>query len=318
MLISELLIATMFVGVLIAMVFVNNIVLILYIATFLINIAMFDPAANALLPTLVDKKELHKTNAKFSGMQQLMRIFGTMSAGVVNLIGIKYGFVLVIFLFVLSISLISTIVENKRISSTKNSWLFQFKKGFTIYKEKPILLNLTILLAISNFSTAAVMSMSLPYVFENLNGNSVSYGFYTSSWSIGYIVGSFLFSTVLVKKSINSINGMIFSLIVGSISFICLSLTGNILIAVIIEIFSGLTSPLWNIQSSYLYQTNTPEEIRAQVFSLRSVIGQSISPLGILFGTVFSSVFGVAQLMLTVGITSLIIYTIMIKKLKYN
>lgn len=41
MLIFELLRVTMFVGILIAMAFVNNIVLILYIATFLINIAMF-------------------------------------------------------------------------------------------------------------------------------------------------------------------------------------------------------------------------------------------------------------------------------------
>lgn len=314
LLISESFRAIIFLGILLSIIVFQRPLVILYISVFLINLSLFEPVANAFIPSLVNKSELHTINGKFSSIQQLMRIFGMMSAGVVNLIGIEYGIMLVIILFVISTFLVFGIKDTKPITKAKTTWLFQFKKGLQIYRERPTLLYLTILLAISNFSVAAVSSMSIPYVYEILQGNSVSYGFYTSAWSIGYIVGGSLYTKSSGKKGIFSVRGMIMSLIIGSFSYLLLAVTNNIVLAIIIECIAGLSAPIWNIHSAYLYQINTPDDIRAQVFSMRTLIGRSISPLGILFGTVYSTFFGVQHMMIVVGILSLVCYIVINKR----
>lgn len=116
---------------------------ILYAASFLTSIVVYDSAANALIPKIVDKDKLVKVNARISGLVQLIRLLALPSAGImISTWGQRASLMMVVGLFFLSILMIRYINEPAINAVKKQTWSSQFKKGFQIYKQHPILLYL--------------------------------------------------------------------------------------------------------------------------------------------------------------------------------
>lgn len=282
----------------------------LFIAAFLLAIQFYEPAANALIPDLVSNDLLVNVNSKASSIIQFMRILGTASIGLVAIVGVVNSIYIIILLLVLSILLIINILEKGKEITKSRSWIVQFRKGSIIYKNKPILIYLGIFIAVANFSIFAAQTMYLPFVIENLNGNAYTYSLFMISWPIGYIFGAAIINKFPVESLKTRVIVMISGLLLGSVTFILLGFSEFIYIAILIEIIAGITGPFWNVHSTYLYQTIVPETIRAQVFSVRTLISRSFAPLGIIFGTFTSVAVGVSSMFIIVGVLSTVIIII--------
>lgn len=318
MIVSEVLRLAVFGTLIIMLITGNDNVTFIYAAAFIISIAFFEPAANALIPSIVNPVKLIDANSKVTSIIQITRILGVLSAGLVAFIGANLSIMLIIVFLIASIIMVYMIKEDGKEISNREPWLLQFKKGALIYRKKPLLIYLGVFLAISNFSIFAAQTMYLPFVLENLEGSAFSYGFFAASWPVGYIIGSMILRRLPNYSLTTRLKIMVFSLIVGAVTFILLGFADNIYIAIIIEIVAGMSGPYWNVYSTHLYQIIVPEEIRAQVFSFRILIGRVFAPLGIVFGTTVATVFGIQFMLITVGIISLLVIIVIYMRLLKN
>lgn len=302
MMISELVRWMAYVGILLLLVQNLLSVEVLYAAAFLTSIVIYDPAANALLPSVVKNDELVKANAKISGIGQMMRLLALPSAGF--LIGFWGGFeslVFVVSLFSVSVLLLMFLEEKNFVPSKIDSWWKQSKKGISFYKEQPILIILGFFIAITNFGIFATLSMYIPYVTEILGGSSFEYGLFAASFPLGFVMGTMLVGRIKEPKE-HRYTVMLGAVFIGGASYLLLGITTLFWLAILIEIMAGIVMPFWNVHSTTLYQRVVPNEMRAQVFSVRFIISKAAAPLGILYGTFCATYYSIPALFLSVGL----------------
>lgn len=302
MMISELVRWMAYVGILLLLVQNLLSVEVLYAAAFLTSIVIYDPAANALLPSVVKNDELVKANAKISGIGQMMRLLALPSAGF--LIGFWGGFeslVFVVSLFSVSVLLLMFLEEKNFVPSKIESWWKQSKKGISFYKEQPILIILGFFIAITNFGIFATLSMYIPYVTEILGGSSFEYGLFAASFPLGFVMGTMLVGRIKEPKE-HRYTVMLGAVFIGGASYLLLGITTLFWLAILIEIMAGIVMPFWNVHSTTLYQRVVPNEMRAQVFSVRFIISKAAAPLGILYGTFCATYYSIPALFLSVGL----------------
>lgn len=95
---------------------------------------------------------------------------------------------------------------------------------------------------------------------------------------------------------------MLGAVFIGGVSYLLLGITTLFWLAILIEIMAGIVMPFWNVHSTTLYQRVVPNEMRAQVFSVRFIISKAAAPLGILYGTFCATYYSIPALFLSVGI----------------
>jgi Na+/melibiose symporter-like transporter len=274
----------------------------LYIAAFLSSIVVYDTAASALLPTMIKKENLVKSNAKISGINQLMRLITLPVAGLlIGLIGQKGSLLLITLLFFLSLCILRELKEPVDKARKIQKWKSQFKSGITIYMKHKILLKLGLFIATTSFGVSATQAMYIPYVSDILGGSSFIYGLFTAAFPLGYIIGSFIVGKLEEPKKYLYVF-MVGALFAGGITYICLGFTRTTWIAISIETIGGMVMPFWNVYSTTLYQRIVPETLLGQVFSMRFLLTKAANPIGILYGTFCATTFSLPIMFLTVGI----------------
>jgi len=276
-------------------------VAILYIASFLSSLAVYDAAANALIPKWVHRRVLVKINAKISGFVQLARFVSLPITGLlVGLFGTNVSLGVIIVLFLLSLVTLSWTTEEPTKVPRKQTWGNQFKMGLAIYKDQKILLILGVFVSITSFGVFATQAMYIPYVTEILGGTSSAYGFFAAMFPLGYIAGTVIVGRLREPKALYPI--MLTALCFGGLTYIALGSTTMFLLACLIELAAGMAMPFWNVYSSTLYHRLVPEEIMGQVLSVRFLLTKAAAPLGILYGTFCATAYGLPALFLSVGI----------------
>src|SRR5690625_3284312 len=211
---------------------------ILYSAAFLTAVAVYDPAANALVPNLVKKGQLVKANAHISGTVQFMRLIALPVAGVVVAsLSIYWAILIVLSLFLVSLLFVSSIREKGVPNNvTEGSWWNQFKKGLGVCRKQKILIFLGFFIAVVNFAVFATQVMYIPYVLEVLDGTSFSYGLFAAPFPLGYIIGSFIAGKLKEPQQRFMYILMIGALFIGGLTHVGLGLTTLLWVAIMIEI----------------------------------------------------------------------------------
>ena len=263
----------------------QNSVGILYICSFISSIVVYDSAASALIPKLVNSDHLVKINARISGLVQLMRFLSLPIAGfIMGNIGSVKSLLLIIILYSFSLSSLYFIHEPKSRVSRKQTWMQQFKAGIQIYQQYKILLLLGLLVSVTSFGVFATQAMYLPYVSEVLDGSSFEYSLFAAAFPFGYIIGTFIVGKLKQPKKYLYVV-MSSSLFIGGCTYIGLGLTKAIIVALLIETIAGIVMPFWNVFSTTLYQRLVPETILGQVMSVRFLLTKAVVPLGFVYGT---------------------------------
>lgn len=275
---------------------------ILYIVSFLSSIVVYDSAANALIPKLVSRDHLVKINAKISGFVQLVRFLSLPLSGLITAnMGEGKGLIFIAILFMLSLCMLYFIKESNNTVVGKQTWGKQFKAGIQIYQQYKILVLLGLFVSATSFGVFATQAMYIPYVSEILGGSSFEYSLFAAAFPFGYIIGSFIVGKLKEpKKHLYLI--MVSALFIGGFTYIGLSLTKTVTVALIIETIAGISMPFWNVYSTTLYQRLVPESILGQVLSVRFLMTKAVTPLGIVYGTFCAATFGLPILFFSIGV----------------
>ncbi|WP_433750380.1 MFS transporter [Falsibacillus pallidus] len=245
--------------------------------------------AFSLLPSLCKEEELKRSNAILDGTLRLMSF---LAPGIISLLLIIFPMHLLYFLsfcmFLLSYLSLKKLPDSEPQYTSvwsKKFWWTEMKRGYHTFFQYPILLKLTLLSSVVQFAVGAALVVNIPFIKKELHGANWTYGIFSGAFPIGYAIG-----TLILSRSKVGSKAMYAGLAGGGASFLLLVIVPSVPFAWMTELFGGICFPLFNAQSSALFQKLAPEERLSQLSSIRLLFIRVGMPLGILFATVCSSI----------------------------
>lgn len=281
---------------------------------------IFASLSFSLLPEICNDEELAEANGLMDGT---LRLMGFLAPGVISLllllVPMQWIYSISALLFFISFLALSRIPQSSKQKTavwTKKFWWSEMKEGYRSFFSYPQLLRLTLLSSTVQFAVGATLVLSVPFIRGELGGETWEYGIFKGAFPIGYVLGM-----ILLTKLPKNPQTMYIGLIGGGSSFLLLYFVHSIPFAWICELMGGILFPLFNAQSSAIFQREAPRDRLAQLSAVRLLFLRITMPLGILFASLPFLDLNIRHVYL--GIGSIIIlpglyYLIVSLKLKKN
>jgi len=282
--------------------------LFIYATTFILSVisTFFNTTFNASIPRLVFDKNLLKINSYSRAIDSGSSIIGPVLGGLV------FGVVSMnLFLFINGISFILSGIsemfidfnynrpkeEDKTISNMSMLTVWQdIKEVFTFIKGNKILRVIIPFSVSLNFLMAAILSVVLPYLINNvLCMSSAQYGVIEGTFSVGMLIAAILVGKLPEKEK--KLKGMIFGILGMGITIILMGIPGlevmrsfdvNVIFGlyiVVVFIFSFILLMI-DMPLTVVVQRSIPNNMLGRVWGVIGTISGSLTPLGIILAGV--------------------------------
>lgn len=292
---------------------------------------MFESATRGMLPKLVNKDELSKSNSMVASLKGISFMLGPVLGAVLYAnFGITIIFVINGISFLLSAISETMIryVHVKRELTAGVSGIFKdLSEGFRFIMENKIICKLSYFFLVIYLLVQPIMGVVLPLFFKkSLEYSDVQYGYLQAIIIFGMLIGSILVALVfrkdqkITKPIILGSNFLMASMLAFSVLTLpnVLLAIGNdstlyfVLLAGVLCLFSVGNMFISVPVQSYI-QRETPDEYMSRVFSIISMISKGGMPIGaLIYGVVLNklemhwTVLGMTLLMVFISIIFLI------------
>ncbi|ANU23348.1 MFS transporter [Planococcus donghaensis] len=283
--------------------------LILFALSFGIVDAFFSPANTSLLPALVAKEVLPRSNSFIQSSNQIALFSGPMLGGwilsfgsFILLFAVIAGFLLLTFLFS------SLIKEEKRETSiSKPSTLSELKEGLSYVWNMPFLKNMLLILIIINFFFFGPLLMGIPLLVNSvLKGEVLDLSFLQSSYQGGMLAGAILVGILNWQKK----RGLTMLVMIGVLG-ICLTFLGQIGFlwqGILLLVLMGILSSFINVTLISTIQAQSDPMKIGRVMSLVNASSNGLVPLSYAFVSLALVLqFTISNVMLVCGILIFVI-----------
>ncbi len=265
---------------------------IMTIAFFIGSVGAIDgPARQAFVMEIVGPEELPNAIALNSSMSNAMRLVGPMLAGIlIPLIG-EGGIFMVhsVGYMCLVISLLFMRYTPRKIEKTGKNAFSSIKEGVAFAAARPGIR--TILLTLAGVALlSSPTSVLLPVFVGSLGGEASSLGILLSASGIGAFAGALALASRTGREGL--LAWVFWAAIAVAISVSLLSFAGNIPVAAVVLVLSGLGQSVLMSGLNTILQLATPDEYRGRIMSLFSMMVMGIAPLGSLSGGYIAEVIG--------------------------
>lgn len=258
--------------------------LIVFALCFGIVDAFFSPANTSLLPAVVAKEVLPRSNSFIQSSNQIALFSGPMLGGWILSIGsfsllfsVIAGFLLLTLLFSFFIK------EQKRTAPVnKASMKSELKEGFSYVWGMPFLKNMLLILIIINFFFFGPLLMGIPLLVDSvLKGQVLDLSFLQSSYQGGMLMGAVLVGILNLNKK----RGFSMLVMIGVLG-LCLTLLGQIGFlwqGIILLLVMGILSSFINVSLISMIQAQSDSTKIGRVMSLVNASSNGLVPLSYAF-----------------------------------
>lgn len=280
--------------------------------------AFHQMAVQAIIPIMVPGKHLNRMNSMQYFATSLIQTIGpTIGALVFTLFLGNMAQILLIDISTYLIAIIPTLlifIPAVRIKppGEKSSFRQEFSEGLTFMKQRPGLITLLTVFAITNFLLPPIFILLPLYstfhlAFGDINLAVLILAGLMSLQSLSMMIASGFMSVWGGFK--RNIIGVFIGIFFGALSMVVLGLTppGNSWIAAFGIVLIGLTIPIANISSQTIWQKVVPPEKLGRVFSVRTTIAQFTAPFAFLVGGILGELFAIPLIFLLFGSTLIIV-----------
>ena len=260
--------------------------------------SVFDASTAAMLPEIIEKKNLLKGNSVLGSINSATYIIGPIAGAAL------FGFFWIrMVLFINGISFLISAVseifikyypqeESQKITVKKAKK--DIVEGFNFLKEASGILPLIYYAATVNFFGVASLTVILPYIFvEGIGFSDNQFGILQASVMIGIFIGNIILSIISEKLDKKKI--IVYGLTAQAVLFFILGVffypwalktfgMASIYlfgIFLILLIMFGIANAFLNTSINTNLQLMIPNKVRARVLSAYSFSMQVISPLGV-------------------------------------
>ncbi|AXG77259.1 MFS transporter [Streptomyces paludis] len=282
-----------------------SIALLLLLAFFLTTLqTLFDNAATALLPSLVERRELGSANARLMTGQQiagsllaaplvpLLLLVDVAAPHAVN--AVTYGLAA---LLILSLRAGAPERPPRKAGSTLRG---EIAEGLRFLAGDRTLRGLCLATTLCNIGMSALIATLVLHVTGWLDAGNSGYALTLTAFGVGSVVGG------LLAKRLAEWTGRVRAmLLAGTVQICSLAVLGSVRrigVAVCCLAVLGAMGMVWNVQQATLTQERSPREMLGRISSAFRTLALAGAPLGALLGGAAAAGWGLnAPALLTAG-----------------
>lgn len=248
--------------------------------------AFFSPANTSLLPSLVSKDVLTRSNSFIQSSNQIAMFSGPMIGGWVLSVGSFSLLFSIIAVFLIMTFVFSFLIKEEEnvhaISQKKVSTKEELKAGLTYVWNMPFLKNMLLILIIINFFFFGPLLMGIPLIVDSvIHGEALDLSFLQSSYQGGMLAGALIVGILNLRKkrgiiilTMITVLGILLS-ILGQIGFLW---QGMVLLSMM-----GVLSSIINVSLISTIQEQSEENKIGRVMSLVNASSNGLVPLSYAF-----------------------------------
>ncbi|MDN6968508.1 MFS transporter [Oenococcus sp. UCMA 17063] len=271
--------------------------------------SFFDPTVNAIIPELVDDRNLDKANGINQGIQFATQLIGMLFGGIliawislssfliVNAITFIVSFISILFL-VAKFKIIQSRDLNNRSVLEQSNLVSGIKY---VYRNKK-LLQIVIISMLTMFLVGPFMSLDVVWVTRVLKSNATIYALTEIMLIIGLLIGNLLAGFIKITLHAN----LIFSLVCMGLCLAIIGLTKSVFLTLLLVIPFGGSAGIVSVKIMSYLQTTTPKELMGRVTGATTGLSNTAMPLGMLLGGLISEKIGVSLTFIFIGIIIII------------
>lgn len=295
----------------------HDLIWIIYLCAFADSLVsqFFNPAQTAIIPMLVEEKELVAANSLNSMSQELTRLVGPTLGGLLfGLLGIGSVITLDMVSFFLSAALVAMIVIPSRpatiqqeqqaarsashitINSLARVWQ-EWRAGMQLVKKEQLVSAIFIIIGIAMVGEGIIDVLIAPYVERVLHGTPLVLGWLMSAQAVGGVLGSLAIprlSKILAPGRLMSVCGLTFSSVI-----IVLALFPVVPVILPLITIGGAGAVGFFIPMLTLLQTNVANEYQGRIFGALSAIQAIAMLIGMGMASGLADRIGIVPMLLT-------------------
>lgn len=295
-----------------------NLPIILIFTVFIsIGAAFFNPATMSVMPSLVKVNELTQANAFYQLSVNAAGALGFMvGSGLIALIGVPIAFLINGISFLLSAFFIYRLVYDHLPAKVKTNWVQDFKDGWKVTRQIPLITKLFGPIIVINFFLAALFILVPVFAEGVFNRGSAGLGMMMTSLTLGMFFGALFM--VKGQPKIKILHLLLASLLFIGFAFFTMGLFSNFYYHLIMYAVVGISLNISNISLMALFQKIVPNEVRGKVFGLLTSASVSSQPISYGIMGVITSLLAPSTILLfcSLALTATALSFLLIKELK--
>lgn len=238
---------------------------------------IFPPSLNSLIPTIVPRDQIVRTNSLITTSHQLAYLIGPGIAGLLlSFLSINGLFIIDGLSFVVSIALLKFVrVPRKKVQPVRSasSWK-ELKNGFLFVMKNRNLSLMFFLTVINNLFIMGPAIVGMPiFIKDYLHGTSSDWAYVEACMGLGMLIGSIL--VYRFGSLINNGRLLAFGMILDGITYTFFYFVHSVPVAWILITIHGAAIPMITIGRTAIIHTHTENRYHGRLFSMvhLSVVG---------------------------------------------
>jgi MFS family permease len=258
-----------------------------YVLAFIFGVAdaFAAPAAQALMPSLVEREQLPAANSITQVTQQLTTIVGPAPAGlIIRAVGLAWAFFIDAVSFVFMLVAIWRLPDPPQSAAApRRGLLHSIGEGLHYINSDPALRSLFLVLAALNFCLAGPVSIGLAWITKQHFGSPVAFSILVSSVAAGSLLGAVLAGFIKSQQ-----RGQLILAVSTLIAF-CSAFLGLLLqlwsLAVVLLVM-GACAGFLNIHILSWFQERVAREMLGRAMSVLMFAAIGLAPISLLLAGV--------------------------------
>jgi len=293
----------------------QDLIWIIYICAFADSLVsqFFNPAQTAIIPMLVEEKDLLPANSLNSMSQELTRLVGPSLGGLLfGLLGVGSVITLDLISFLFSAALVALIVlparstaakQEQQLAGSASSMVMnslvkvwqEWRAGMQLVKKEQLVSAIFIIIGIAMVGEGIIEVLIAPYVERVLHSTPLVLGWLMSAQAIGGILGSLAIprlSKIITPGRLMGVCGLTFS-----IGIIVLAIFPVLPVIVPVITIGGAGAVGFFIPMLTLIQTNVANEYQGRIFGALNAIQAIAMLIGMSMASVLGDRIGIVPMM---------------------
>ena len=270
--------------------------------------AIWWPAMSGVLPEILPKEKLQEGNAIIGLTTNFGYIFGTLSGGVlVATVGAGWGLLADAISFFIAGAIVWALPIIGKAKDKSPGILHDLIVGWREFISRSWVIAMVFAFALINMAFESMLSVLGPLNFSDPKTGPREWSYNLAGLSVGMLIGGIWILKTKIRKPL--FLAMIL-IAISSIWDFALAFDLPLPFTILTSIFSGISLEIFMVTWSTSLQSHVPEESYSRVSSYDTLGSYGIAPLGIVVAGPLAMHFGVNNILLATGITTLVAATL--------
>jgi MFS family permease len=268
--------------------------MILYLSVFAVGVleTIFDTASMSITPSLVQRDQLERANARISGALIAANEFvGPLLGAALFAIAAAVPFGVNAATFAFSVVILLTVGGHYRPQRTNpTSVIDDIKAGFGFLWREPIIRAFAIGAGMINLGFTAAAAVLVLHAQDNLALDEIGFGVLLASAAVGGVSGAQLAPRTISRFGRRP--SVLAAVTAAAAGVAMMGVADNLWTAAIGFAVFGFAGEIWNVVSVTYRQSVTPDDMLGRVMASFRVIAYGAFPLGAVLGGLIASTVG--------------------------